>query len=252
MNCGECNCVLRHIKTRSYSHWAGGCFERVLYKLPSWRELKPQWKSCYYHQICIKKDFTKQFKPIPLWIFFSVTGTYEFSQRTKYPEQYFSPYISLKIYFLFFLHWNPSDYPVTKCLKISSGSQMKGSKMVLFLLPLFQSTSTLKCIRQCNSNMLYVPWNRRGVKWCWQWELLLRVPVLCQIVLEERHCREWYSHPQPHVHLCSHMRFSKHSSMYWQLVKDQHQKFPLSHFLASSSGWKKMFVIKLKCKTEVL
>lgn len=168
-----------------------------------------------------------------------MTDTYEFSQCTKVSWMVFQSLVFIENLFSFFPSLKPLRYPVTKCLKISSGSQMKGSKMILFLLPLFQSTNTLKCIRQCNSNMLYVPWNRRGVKWCWQWELLLRVPVLCQIVLEERHCREWYSHPQPHVHLCSHMHFSKHSSMYWQLVKDQHQKFPLSHFLASSSGWKK-------------
>lgn len=71
MNCDECNCVLRRIKTRSYSHLAGGCFERMLYKLPSWRELKPQRKSCYYLQKCIKIHFMKQFKPIPLWTVFS-------------------------------------------------------------------------------------------------------------------------------------------------------------------------------------
>lgn len=61
----------------------------------------------------------------------------------------------------------------------------ESSKVVLFLLPLFQSGTTLKSIKLHNSNTLCIPWNKGGVKWCWQQQLLLRVSVLCQITLEE-------------------------------------------------------------------
>lgn len=63
------------LKPRSYSYLAGGCLESVSHKLPSWRELKLQWKSCY----CLQKhmdrkkidDFIRQSSPTFLMTFFS-------------------------------------------------------------------------------------------------------------------------------------------------------------------------------------
>lgn len=122
----------------------------------------------------------------------------------EYPEWYFNPYISLKIYFLSCPHWNLLDYLVTKCLQISSGSQVKVVKWFCFFC-LFQSGTILKSIKQHNSNMLCIPWNRRGVKWCWQQELLLRVPVLCQIALEEdRGIARNDIHTDKHISICAH------------------------------------------------
>lgn len=81
----------------------------------------------------------------------------------------------------------------------------ESSKVVLFLSPLFQNGTILKSIKQHNSNTLCIPWNRRGVKLCWQQELLLRVPVLCQIALEEeRGIARNDSHTNNHMSICAH------------------------------------------------
>ena len=122
----------------------------------------------------------------------------------KYPEWYFNPYISLKVYFLSSRHCNLSDDLVTKCLKITSGGQVKVVKLFSFFC-FFSKVEPLWNPSSSNSNKLYLLWNSRGVKSCWQEELLLRLPVLCQIALEEeRGFATNDIHAHNHMSICAH------------------------------------------------
>lgn len=116
-------------------------------------------------------------------------------QSLHFTEDLFSFLPSLK-------HPRLSGYKMSQNILWQSS---ESSKVVLFLLPLFQSGTILKSIKQHNSNMLCIPWNRRGVKWCWQKKLLLRVPVLCQIALEdERGIARNDIHTDNHMSICAH------------------------------------------------
>lgn len=122
------------LKPRSYSYLAGGCLDSMSHKLPSWREttvkilLLPsktygQEKNYWLHKAVEAHLFSDFFQSLVHMSSVDIQ---------KYPEWYFDPYISLKIYLLSYPHWNLSDYVVTNYLKISSGSQVKVVKLFCF------------------------------------------------------------------------------------------------------------------------
>lgn len=242
------------VKPRSYSYLAGGCLESVSHKLPSWRELKPQWKSCYY----LQKHMDRKKKIDFMWQLGPIFNDFFSHPSVGAQSMYGVPWMIFQS-----LHFTEdlfSFLPSLKPLRLS-GYKMspnilwqpsESSKVLLFLLPLFQSGTILKSIKQHNSNMLCIPWNRRGVKWCWQQELLLRVPVLCQIALEGEALQGMIFTPMStYPFVLTHALF-RTLQCALTACRESTSKISFQSFLSLQQCLEKVFVIKLKCKTVVL